>query len=285
MEKMIMMDQDRYRSLMNNEMEGEGKKDPPDIEVKKLYDAFIKSKALQANKKQETLDLLAKTVKPLFTTGEIDKEGVLKKFEGEKHPQVQFLLQILSRFPTVSFTKDQLVIDGESLAPLPEVIEDMMQNGVTGIKSMIAILRGRKVPGVSSYLKDVSSFLKGKETKGAALPERDFTESLFPVLFTEEERDKSLPKAKSKYKKVAQPTFYPESTSTPRKTAAKKKSSTFTAAPKSADSSPQKKFSPVVTRSQLKKASRSSAFSPKATLEKLRKDVNKGKKRWDEFDG
>ena len=42
-----MMDQDRYRSLMHNEMEGEGKKDPPDIEVKKLYDAFIKSKAFE----------------------------------------------------------------------------------------------------------------------------------------------------------------------------------------------------------------------------------------------
>ena len=64
-----------------------------------------------------------------------------------------------------------------------------------------------------------------------------------------------------------------------------KKSTTLPTNPESTPLTPQKKASPAVTRSQKSKASRNSTFSPRTTLEKLRKDVKKGRKRWDEFDG
>ena len=68
----------------------------------------------------------------------------MKEIHPNRQAQAKFLLEILSRLPKVSLTKKHLLIDNE---PQPgymkDILDEMMDNNITGVTSIINALRSK----------------------------------------------------------------------------------------------------------------------------------------------
>lgn len=148
MDRMVMIsldsfeDMKRNRTKQKNKEDEIGSKDPPDVEMKKRNDQYVKSVAKEKNQADQEMEEFSKRLKPLLSLHTNSIEEIIKKIPSDKQEQASFLIQVLSRLPKVSIQRDRLMIDGEPLStPASDIIKEMMSAGIGGTKNIINAMR------------------------------------------------------------------------------------------------------------------------------------------------
>ena len=160
---MIMINLEQYQNMKKNNdtiggaMEG-GKREKDDILVKKKDEAWITKAEREKDRKRQEMDAFSERLKPLLSIHLQQIDDILKEIHPNRQAQAKFLLEILSRLPKVSLTKKHLLIDNE---PQPgymkDILDEMMDNNITGVTSIINALRSKSP---SKKKNDTSTYVK-----------------------------------------------------------------------------------------------------------------------------
>ena len=147
-----MINLEQYQNMKKNNdtiggamemMEG-GKREKDDILVKKKDEAWITKAEREKDRKRQEMDAFSERLKPLLSIHLQQIDDILKEIHPNRQAQAKFILEVLSRLPKVSLTKKHLLIDNE---PQPgymkDILEEMMDNNITGVTSIINALRSK----------------------------------------------------------------------------------------------------------------------------------------------
>ena len=143
MEKMIMISSDQYndmkrRSNKTNKDVNEKKSEAADVTVTKMNDEYVKQTAIKKNKAEHDMEEFSKRMKPLLSLHLNDIDEIMKHIPPDQKTQADFLIQVLSRLPKVSLSKNHILIDHEPMIKkASDVIKLMIDNGIKGTKSII----------------------------------------------------------------------------------------------------------------------------------------------------
>ena len=170
---MYLIPSDRYQALIKDKGTPESqlkqsKNEPDDVKLAKYNDAYVRKESKRKNARNTDLNEYIKRMKPILEGSACDLETITSSFPADQHGKVREILNILTRLPKIVVTAQQLKIDGQTLSQSPVTIfQEMIDNGVDGVDSVIARLRGTKqkrekteVPSPIKSPKTSSSFSK-----------------------------------------------------------------------------------------------------------------------------
>ena len=140
---------------MKKESASSTPEDATDVRVAKAVDSFVRKRDERKIKENQDWEKLSSRLKPILSGSQKEIEETIKHFPGDRRPDAQFILSILSRLPKVVLTPKRLLIDGVPMEDsLVTIVDDILKNNVKGIESLIQIMR-KKRADESVYIGDV----------------------------------------------------------------------------------------------------------------------------------
>ena len=148
MDKMYLVPQDEYESFRGKD----SSKEASDIKVAKLQDAFIRKRDEKEVRENKNWEQLSSRLKPIMSAHQAELQKIVKDFPEAQQDQAQFLLTLLSRLPKVTISSNRLLIDGQPMTDgIIAIVEDMIDNGIHGVESLISFLRRERDYGEMTF--------------------------------------------------------------------------------------------------------------------------------------
>lgn len=153
---MFMVNPEEYNSM-------KGRGEPDDVKALQFDDAFKRKSDIEKIKQDEQWKQLSDRLKPIFGTNTQSNEEELKdiasKFPQNEQGLALSIAKLLLQLPKVTIVKNELLIGGVTQpGSVVEIIDDMIENGVKDMPSLIKKLReGRKRSSTSSSFKSFIS--------------------------------------------------------------------------------------------------------------------------------
>ena len=146
---MYLVPQDEYQFLKEGK---DSLKEASDVKVAKLQDAYIRKRDEKEVRENKNWEQLSSRLKPILSVHQAGLQELVKEFPETHQDQAQFLLTILSRLPKVTFSSKRLFIDGQPLKDdIIEIVNDMLNNGIHGVESLISFLRRERDYGEMTF--------------------------------------------------------------------------------------------------------------------------------------
>ena len=143
---MFLVSPEEYASMKKKQTPSNVTPEATDVQLAKLQDAYVRKRDEKKIKENLEWDKLSSRLKPILASSHVEIHGIIDQFPLEMQDRARFILSTLSRLPKVLVTPNRLLIDGIPMEDsLMDIINDILQNNVSGVDTLIRALRnGRK---------------------------------------------------------------------------------------------------------------------------------------------